>query len=163
MNFLGFNLKIRGFNRVGVKLNGKSLGYSYNSRVDVGAKLQAYLMTGSNLGSLSSPNYPIYIALSTSSLTPAHGDTTLTGETSVTGLGRAIGTPQNYVAPASLDAAASVDVYKQFTLTGTATTIVSSALFDASSTGNMFCEANLATSATMQTNDILQLTWTINF
>lgn len=167
-NYLGFNLKIRGFNRVGIKIiraNGEieNLGFAYNSRVDVGASLQAFLMSGSNFGSLTSPNVPKYIALSTNSLTPAHGDTTLSGETAATGLARAVGTLQNYVAPASLDAAASYDIFHQFTNTsGGSVTIQSSALFDAVSTGNMFVEANLSSSATLANNDILQVTWTVN-
>lgn len=136
--------------------------FSYNSRVNKGAALQASLMSGSSLGSITSPLPPIYVALSVSSITPASGDTTLNGETSVTGLGRALGTVQNYVAPTAVDAAASYDVYKSFTLTGSATTVVSSGLFDASSTGNLFAEANFSSSAAMATNDILQVTWTIN-
>ncbi len=161
-NYLGFALKIKGFNRVGISLNGKHLGYSYNSRVNKGAALQASLMAGSSLGSCTSPLPPLYIALSTSSLTPAAGDTTLTGETSKTGLARALGTAQNYVAATTLDGAASYDVYKQFTLTDSATTVVSAALFDAASTGNMFVEANLSSSAVMVTFDVLQVTWTVN-
>jgi hypothetical protein len=134
----------------------------FNARVDVGAALQATLMSGTTFGSLTSPAVPKYIALSPTSLTPAHGDTTLSGETAVAGLARAAGTAQNYVAPSSLDAAASYDIYHQFTLTGTATTIVSTALFDAGSTGNMFAEVNFSSSAAMATNDILQVTWTVN-
>lgn len=136
--------------------------FVYNSRVDKGAALQASLMSGSSLGSIASPLPPIYVALSTSTLSPAKGDTTLSGETSVAGLARALGTVQNYVAPSTLDGAASYDVFKQFTLTGSATTVVSSALFDASSSGNLFVEANFSSSAAMATNDILQVTWTVN-
>ena len=135
---------------------------AFNSRVDVGAALQATLMSGTTFGGLTLPAVFKYIALSTSSLTPAKGDTTLTGETSVAGLARAAGTAQNYVAPSTLDGAASYDIYKQFTLTGAATTVVSTALFDAASVGNMFAEVNFSASAVMQTNDILQVTWTVN-
>jgi hypothetical protein len=137
--------------------------FSYNSRVNKGAALQASLMSGSALGSCASPLPPIYIALSTASLTPAYGDTTLASETVVAGIARALGTVQNYVSPGTVvDAAASYDIYKQFTLTGAGTTVVSSALFDAASTGNMFAEANFGSSAVMATNDILQVTWTVN-
>lgn len=136
--------------------------FSYNSRVDKGAAQQASLMAGSALGGITTPLPPLYIALSTSSLTPAKTDTTLSGETAKTGVARALGAAQNYVAPSVVDGAASFDIYKQFTLTDTATTIVSSALFDAASTGNMFAEANFASSAVMATNDIIQCTWTIN-
>jgi hypothetical protein len=140
----------------------EAASFVYNSRVNKGADLQASLMSGSSLNSITSPLPPKYIALSTASLTPAAGDTTLTSETVVAGIARALGTVQNYVAPASLDAAASYDVYKQFTLTGAGTTVVSSALFDAASTGNLFVEANFGSSAVMATNDILQVTWTVN-
>ena len=137
-------------------------GFRFNSRVDAGAAVQASVMSGATLGGISSPAVMKYIALSSSTLTPAHGDTTLSGELSTGGLGRAAGTIQNYVAPVSLDGAASYNVYNQFTNTGGSTTVVSTALFDASSSGNMFVEANFSSSVTMATNDILQVTWTIN-
>lgn len=163
---VGFHLGLRGFNRVVMQhiREGKviSTALQYNSRVDKGAAQQASLMAGSSLGSITTPLPAIYIALSTSSLTAAKGDTTLSGETSVTGIARALGTVQNYVAPSVLDGAASYDIFKSFTLTGANTTVVSSALFDAASVGNMFAEANLSSSAVMVTNDILQVTWTVN-
>ena len=139
--------------------------FAYNSRVNVGARLQCYLMSNNNALSptLTSPTFPNYIALSVSSITPASGDTTLAGETSASGLARALGTIQNYVAPTAVDAAASYDIYKQFTNTSAgAVTVVSSALFDASTTGNMFAEVQFGTNATLQVNDILQVTWTVS-
>src|ERR1035437_482159 len=175
---IAFTLGIKGFDRVGYSLlkfkgydkNGEKVyakpglfKFSYNSRVNKGAAQQASLMSGSALGSCSSPLPAIYIALSTASLTPAYGDTTLTSETVVAGIARALGTVQNYVSPGTtVDGAASYDIYKQFTLTGAGTTVVSSALFDATSSGNMFAEANFGSSAVMATSDILQTTWTIN-
>lgn len=174
---IAFSLGLKGFDRVGFRIlrfqgfdaDGKPLykpepfRFSYNARVNKGADLQASLMSGSSLNSISSPTYPKYIALSTSSLTAAAGDTTLSGETSATGLARAAGTIQNYVGPSSLDGAASYDIFKQFTNTsGGSVTVQSSALFDAASTGNMFAEANLSSSATLANNDILQITWTVN-
>lgn len=175
---IAFTLGIKGFDRVGYSLI-KFKGYdkdgnkvyakpglfqfSYNARVNKGAAQQASLMSGSSLGSISTPLPAIYIALSTASLTPAYGDTTLTSETAVAGIARALGTVQNYVSPGTtVDGAASYDVYKSFTLTGTATTVVSSALLDAASTGNMFAEANFGSSAVMATSDIIQVTWTVN-
>ena len=174
---IAFTLGIKGFDRVGYSLI-KFKGYdkdgnkvyakpslfqfSYNARVDKGAAQQASLMSGATLGGISTPLPGKYIALSTSSLTPAKGDTTLTGETAVAGIARVAGTVQNYVAPSVVDGAASYDIYNQFTLTGAGTTVVSSALFDAVSTGNMFAEANFGSSAVMATNDILQVTWTVN-
>jgi hypothetical protein len=163
---VGFYLGLRGFNRVSVihlrNYKVLSQGFVFNARVDKGAAQQASLMTGTSLGSITTPLPAKYIALSTSSLTPVKTDTTLTGETVVAGLARVLGTIQNYVAPSTLDGAASYDVYNSFTLTGVGTTVVSTALFDAASTGNMFAEVNFASSAVMATNDILQVTWTVN-
>jgi hypothetical protein len=175
---IAFTLGIKGFDRVGYSLikfkgydkNGEKVyakpsmfNFSYNSRVNKGAAQQASLMSGSTLGGITTPLPAIYIALSTASLTPAYGDTTLTSETVVAGIARALGTVQNYVSPGTtVDGAASYDIYKQFTLTGSGTTVVSSALLDAASTGNLFAEANFGSSAVMATNDILQVTWTVN-
>lgn len=163
---LAFNLGLKGFDRVAFVhiRNGKIIqqAISYNARVNKGAALQASLMAGSALGGATTPAAMLYVALSTLTLTPAMADTTLSGETSVAGLSRALGTAQNYIAPASLDGAASFDIYKQFTLTGAATTILSTGLFDAVSGGNLFAEANFAVSAPMATGDIIQVTWTIN-
>lgn len=171
--FLAFSFGLKGFNRVGAVLtraNPKfwqrkqvSIGFAYNSRVDKGGDLIASLITGAAQNSISSPLPPKYIALSTSSLTPAHTDTTLSGETSATGLGRALGTQGSYVTPTTLDGAASYTVTKTFTnSSGGSVTVVSAALFDAVSTGNLFVEANLSTSAVMANGDTLAITWTVN-
>ena len=175
---LAFSFGLRGFNRVGYQLikfkgfdkdgnktyaNPGLLNFVYNSRVNKGAAQQASLMSGSTLGGITTPLPAIYIALSTASLTPAYGDTTLASETVVAGIARAVGAVQNYVSPGTtVDGAASYDIYKQFTLTGGATTVVSTGLFDATSAGNLFAEVNFGTSAAMATNDILQVTWTVN-
>jgi len=135
-----------GNGQLGIYTAGKSI-FSFNARVDKGAALTASLITGTALGSISSPLPPLYIALSTATLTPAKTDTTLTSETSVSGLGRALGTVANYTAPSTLDGAASYTLSKVFTLAGSATTVVSAAIFDAASVGNMFVEANLSSSA----------------
>lgn len=137
--------------------------YSFNARVDAGAALVASLISGSTLGGISSPQAAKYLALSTSSLSPAKGDTTLSGETSATGLARAQGTVQNYVAPSVLDGAVSVDIYREFTNgSGGTVTIQSAAVFDASSSGNMLSEANLSSSAALAVGDKLQLTVTVS-
>ena len=162
---IGFNLGFKGINRVELihTRNGKVLNksFSYNSRVNKGADLIASLITGVSQNSIVTPLPPKYIALSTSVLTPAYTDTTLTGETSVSGLARALGTQQNYSTPVALDGSASYVVTKTFTLLGGATTVASAALFDAASTGNMFVEANLTTPLSMATNDTIQINWTI--
>lgn len=166
---IGFYLKIKGFNRVGIihteSLTGKQrfLGFSYNSRVNKGADLIASLITGEVQNSISTPLPPKYIALSTASLTPDKTDTTLASETSATGLARALGTQGSYTGPSTLDGAASYTVTKSFTNTSAgAVTIQSAALFDAASTGNLFVEANFSTSAPLAVNDVLAVTWTVN-
>jgi hypothetical protein len=136
---------------------------TYNARVNVGAALSAYLLSGSNLGSLTSPNVPKYIALSTSTLTIAATDTTLSGETSATGMGRTAGTIGTYTAPGSLDGAASYLITNTFTnSSGSTVTIGSSALFDASSGGNMFSEANFTSPIAVLNTQQLIITWTFN-
>lgn len=173
---IAFRLGLKGFDRV-MAVIGRFKGYEnghakyeyeyltpvYNARVDAGAAVQASVMSGSTLGGVTSPAAPKYIALSTSSLTPAKGDTTLIGESAASGLARALATAQNYVAPSTLDGAASYDAYKLFTNTSAGSvTVVSSALLDAASTGNLFAEANLSTSAVLAVNDTLAITWTVN-
>lgn len=132
---------------------------SFNSRVDAGASWQAGVM-GSAAGVPSA-----YIALSTATLTPAKGDTTLASEIvsgTNAGLARALATYQSYTVPSALNAAASYQEYKLFT-TSAAATVVSAAQFTASSGGSLFVEANLATSATLgAANDQLAITWTVN-
>jgi hypothetical protein len=136
---------------------------SFNSRVDAGAALVSSLISGTTLGGISSPAVAKYIALSTSSLTPAKGDTTLTGETAASGLARAIATMGTYTAPSSLDGGASWIASKTFTNTsGGSVTVVSAAIFDAASTGNMLVEGNLSSSAVLAINDQLTINWTIN-
>lgn len=163
---IGFMLGLSGYNTIVATIkraNGKiEVIRSFNSRVDKGADLCASLMTGAAQNSISNPLPPKYIALSTSSLTPAHGDTTLSGETSASGLARALGT-QTYTGTTTLDAAAYYVVTKTFTNTSAGSvTIVSAALFDASSSGNLFVEGNLASSVILAINDQITINWTVN-
>lgn len=165
--FIAYKLGLSGFNRIDVIVrdssgNLKNFSHSYNSRVNKGGDLIASLITGASQNSITSPLPPKYIALSTSSLTPAAGDTTLSGETSASGLARALGTIGSYVSPSSLDGAGSFVVSKTFTAGATAT-IQSAALFDAASTGNMFVEANLSASASVVSGDQITINWTVNF
>lgn len=165
---IGFYIGMSGFNKVDITIiraNGSIEGIqpSFNSRVDKGAALCASLIAGSALGGISSPLPPLYIALSTSVLTPAKSDTTLSGETGVSGLSRAIGSAGTYVAPSTLDGGASYVISKTFTSGVAGPTVIQSAgLFDAVSSGNLFVEANLGSSASLLINDQLVLTWTIN-
>lgn len=137
------------------------VSYSYNARVDAGAAFASSLLSGTTLGGISAPAAAKYIACSTSSLTPAKGDTTLSGETAASSMGRALATAGTYVAPSVLDGAASYVLTKTFTSSG-AITIVSTGIFDAASTGNMLAEANLTSSAVLANGDTLTINWTHN-
>ncbi len=160
--YLGFKLGVRGYNRVEAIFNGKS-SYSYNARVNKGADLMASLFSGTSLNSITSPLPPKYIALSTSVLTPAAGDTTLSGETAVSGLARSVGTIGGYTGPVSLDGGASYTITKTFTAGVTGPTVIqSTGLFDAASTGNLCAEANLSSSYSLGNGDTLQIVWTVN-
>jgi len=128
-----------------------------NSRVNSGANWQASLM-GSAAGTPAN-----YMALSTATLSPALTDTSLTGEiTSGTnaGLARTQATYQNYTAPTTLGGPASYQLQHTFTSSATAT-VNSAALFNASSSGTMFVEANLSPSATLASGDQIVLTWSV--
>jgi len=163
--FVGFTLGISGFNQIDVTIT-RADGRveklrSFNSRVDAGAALCASLISGTTLGGISSPGAAKYIAVSSSSLSPAHGDTTLSGELAVNGFTRALATAGSYNAPSILDGVAFYVLTKTFTATG-AQTVASAAIFDAASTGNMFTEGNFSSSASLSTNDTLQVNWTVN-
>jgi hypothetical protein len=166
---IGYHLGVSGFNRVDVVhtdgVTGKilSTSHSYNARTNIGAQLVGYLMTGTAFGGITSPTYPIYVALSANVLTPAMGDTTLSGEIVSAGLTRSVGAAGTYVAPTVLDGAASYQVTKTFTnnIAG-AVTVQSSGLLDAASAGNLYVESNMATAAILQNTDTLAVTWTVN-
>jgi hypothetical protein len=163
--FIGYSLGISGFNRIDAvitRANGVvEAQHSFNSRVNTGAALISSLVSGTTLGSLTSPLPPKYLAVSTSTLTPAATDTTLSGELTVNGFARSAATAGSYTAPASLDAGCSFTFTHTFTATGTET-IASAALFDASTLGNMFVEGNLSSTATLNSGETLAVTWTIN-
>lgn len=159
---IGYFLRIKGFNRIEARINGKNPVFSYNSRVNKGSDLIASLITGISLNSISSPLPPKYIALSTTSLTPNATDTTLSGETSATGLARALGSQGTYTSASVLDGPANYFVSNLFTnSSGGTVTIQSTALFDATSSGNMFVEGNLGASATLLNGDTLSISWQV--
>jgi hypothetical protein len=163
---LAYFLGVSGFNRIDaviVRANGsrERLWPSFNSRVDAGAALVSSLISGTTLGGISSPSSAKYIALSTSNLTPAKSDATLSGETASSGMARALATAGTYSAPSALDGAASYILTKTFTATG-AITIVSTGIFDAASSGNLLAEANLASSAALSNGDTLTINWLVN-
>ena len=112
-------------------------------------------------GATSAPacaNGGIYIALTTDSTAPAAGDTTCTSELTTNGLGRALGT---YAHTASTN---THTITKTFTYTGSSAVVIAKVcMFDASSSGNMFAETLLASTATVNANgDQVTITWTFN-
>ena len=130
---------------------------TYNTRTNAGALWQAGIMGN------ASGNPANWIALSTVTLTPAEGDTTLTGEITAgtdAGLVRTQGSFTNYVAPSVVGGPASYDIVYTFTAEHN-TTVLSAAMFDASTGGNLFVEANLSVPATLASGDSVKITWTV--
>lgn len=129
----------------------------YNARINSGAAQQGVLM-GSAAG-----NPFKFMALSTASLTIAKTDTTLASEiTSGTdaGLVRVSATFGTYTAPSTVGGAASFVLSNTYTA-ATGATVQSCALFDASSSGNMFSEINFSSSAVLSAGDSLAVSYTI--
>jgi hypothetical protein len=99
-----------------------------------------------------------YIASTESTITPATGNTTLTGEITTNGLARADAITKSHTAASN-----SSTIEHTFTATGSFTSVLASALFNASSAGTMPHIANFATgSGILATNDTLKITWTVN-
>ena len=103
-----------------------------------------------------------WVASTESTITPAIGDTTLTGEIATNGLTRAdAGTGTGVLTHTGGSNSSTVEY--TFTATGSFTSVLASALFTASSSGTMPHIANFATgSGTLATNDTLKITWTLN-
>lgn len=99
-----------------------------------------------------------YIASTESTITPAVGNTTLTGEITTNGLARADAGTKTHTAASN-----STLIEHTFTATGSFTSVLASALFNASSAGTMPHIANFATgSGTLAANDTLKISWTNN-
>lgn len=94
-----------------------------------------------------------YIALTNTAITPAAGDTALSGEITSNGLARAQGTYAHTVGQSTFT------VSKTFTATASQSA-QAAGLFTASSAGTMMAE-NTFTSVSLANNDQLTITWTI--
>lgn len=140
-----------------------------NERVDNGGKMAQKL-----LFNVSTPDhaatYPTRIALcNLNGFSAAHGDLSIGSAThDVTtneytnnhGLNRTGALTPTNGDPSTLDGQYTVTIQNTFTETTGPDTVYGAALFDAAvGTSNMFAEASF-TSATLQTNDTLQVTWT---
>ena len=98
-----------------------------------------------------------YIASTESTITPAAGDTTLSGEITTNGLARIEALTKTHSGGSN-----STVLEHTFTATGAFTDVKASALFNASSSGTMPHIANFSTgSGTLATNDTLKITWTL--
>jgi hypothetical protein len=98
-----------------------------------------------------------FIASTESTITPAVGDTTLTGEIATNGLSRADATTKTHTGGTNTST-----IEHTFTASGAFTSVLASALFNASSAGTMPHIANFGTgSGTLATNDTLKITWTL--
>lgn len=99
-----------------------------------------------------------FIASTESVITPAVANTTLTGEIATNGLSRADAGTKTHTAASN-----STLIEHTFTATGAFTSVLTSALFNASSAGIMPHIANFASgSGSLATNDTLKISWTLN-
>jgi hypothetical protein len=94
-----------------------------------------------------------YIALTNTAITPAVGDTTLSGEIATNGLSRAQATY------AHTGGTSTYTLVKTFTATATQAS-QAAGVFNASSSGSM-CFENTYTQVTLNNTDTLTVTWTI--
>jgi hypothetical protein len=98
------------------------------------------------------------IAVTESTITPAVGNTVLTGEVTTNGLARS--NPTSTVT--HTDNTNSTTIEHTFTAAGAFTDVKASALFNAASAGIMTHIANFTTgSGTLASGDTLKVTWTI--
>lgn len=98
-----------------------------------------------------------FIASTESVITPAVGNTTLTGEIATNGLTRTDAITKTWTSGTN-----TALVEHTFTATGSFTSVLASALFNASSAGTMPHIANFSTgSGTLVANDTLKISWSI--
>ena len=137
--------------------NGVRVSYSktYNSRVQAGAAaVQQAIFAGTGISFK-------YMALSSNSgLTPANGDTTLSGEITTLGLGRQAATPAIGSTTSGLNATCQSTMTASWSATGS-TTIYGGALFSAVSIGTLGFEAT-CTSTPVSSGYTVNATWTLN-
>ena len=101
-----------------------------------------------------------YMALSSTAIAPATGDTTLSGELATNGMARYGPITPTLTAPTSVGGTGTI----VFTHTWTAsapTTVNSIALLNAASAGTMYSEVALGSPATLNANDSLSVTYTL--
>lgn len=143
------------------------LSITHNERVDDGAGIQ-FNRTLGTVGAAAAVAANVAVANAAITALKTHrsiqstSQSVTTNEFTTIGLSRALGTPGNYVAPASLNAVASADVVKSFSVSGSGTG-KGSALFDSATPAGslMYVEDNFSSDAVVVSGDTLQITWTI--
>jgi hypothetical protein len=99
-----------------------------------------------------------YIASTESAITPAAADTTLTGEITTNGLARTDAVAKTHSAGTN-----STLIEHTFTASGSFTSVLASAMFNASSGVTMTHIANFSTgSGILISGDTLKISWTLN-
>lgn len=128
--------------------------FKHNLTTDAGkAWMAAQLYTNTAAGTRGAG----FIASTESTITPAVANTTLTGEITTNGLARADALTKTWTAGTN-----TALVEHTFTATGSFTSVLASALFNASSAGTMPHIANFASgSGTLVANDTLKISWNI--
>jgi len=109
-----------------------------NSRTNSGASFVANQISGT-VGAVAN-----YMALAPTQITPASGDTALTGEITSNGCARASATYGSYTAPTSLNGTASYTLTHTFTCATASQAVGSVAIFNASSSGTLLVESALS-------------------
>jgi len=98
-----------------------------------------------------------WIGVTTNTTGPSASDTSLTGELSSNGFTRA-----DAVTKTHTNGTNSSTIEHTFTSSGTVTAIHKSALFDATTSGNMSHIANFSADVSVISGDTLKVTWTLN-
>ncbi len=127
---------------------------NYNLVVNVGLNWLADIMGNTSTPSVNKQCN--YIALTGTAITPAAGDTTLSGEISTAGLARGASPRETY---AHTSNATTFTISKTFTATGTISAQAGAVFTDPS--GGTMCYEDTFTLATLATSDTLAITWTI--
>jgi hypothetical protein len=129
--------------------------FKHNLLTDAGeAWMHAQVYTNTAAGTRAAG----YIAATETSITPAVGNTTLTGEITDRGMPRADATTKTYTGGSN-----STIIEHTFTVSGAGfTSVLASALFNAASVGTMPHIATFTTgSGILAANDTLKITWTL--
>lgn len=131
-----------------------------NNRTNMGALWEANTLFGTVAdGTMGC------IGLTGTIVTPASTDVALNSEIATYGFQRTAATRQNYVAPTALNGTFTIDVYHQFTHTGTGTTvgIGMAGLFNKTAAGTLYAEATFTQGpATLSLGEKLDITWTVS-